>query len=225
MAVVLIPGFMLDRDLWHDVEPALAGFGPLIHSDPTQGASIADMARNTLGMAPARFALIGFSMGGYVAREMVYLAQDRVTHLVLIATSARGDDQVQQRRKAAVAGADPALFRGLSRASIRQSVHPDREQDADLIDRIHKMSVRLGGETFRRQALFQREGDAARLAEIRCPTLIVAGREDRLRSLDEAEELHRGVAGSQIEMLEAGHMIPMEAPQDLSDRLVRFLSD
>jgi len=51
MAVVLIPGFMLNRDLWSDIAPALVPFGPLIHSDPGAGNSIEDVARLTLQAA------------------------------------------------------------------------------------------------------------------------------------------------------------------------------
>ena len=79
MALVLIPGFMLNRDLWADMEPDLAPHGPLIHADPSVGDSIEAMASLTLEAAPERFALVGFSMGGYVARDMVRRAPERVT--------------------------------------------------------------------------------------------------------------------------------------------------
>lgn len=222
MAVVLIPGFMLDRDLWSDIAPALDAFGPLIHSDPGTGRSVEEMARLTLQAAPDRFILIGFSMGGYIARDIVRLAPARVSRLVLIATSSRGDSELQARRKSQAVGAPPATFGGVGRRSIRQSLAPDREHDEALIARIHAMSVRLGGETFGRQASFHRDGDTDRLADIRCPTLIVAGEQDRLRSLDEARELHDGIPGSKLVVLEAGHMIPLEAPDELVTVLLDF---
>lgn len=225
MAMVLVPGFMLDEDLWTDVAGGLARFGPLIHADPSRGGSIEEMACETLAIAPDRFDLAGFSMGGYVARAIQRRAPERVRRLVLIATSARGDSEVQARRKAAVAGADPAAFRGLSRSSIRISLAPDREGYTALVERIHAMSLRLGGETFRRQALFQRNGDLDRLSGIACPTLIVAGRKDRLRSLEEAREMQAAIPGAGLEIIEAGHMIPMEAPEALSAVLAGFLGD
>jgi predicted P-loop ATPase len=48
--------------------------------------------------------------------------------------------------------AAPKTFAGVNRRAIRQSLAPQREQDEQLVDRIHAMSVRLGGDTFRRQA-------------------------------------------------------------------------
>lgn len=225
MAIVLVPGFMLNHDLWSDIAPALTSFEPLIHSDPSAGNSIEDMARLTLRAAPSSFSLVGFSMGGYVAREIVRMAPERVSRLVLIATSSRGDNELQTRRKTQLLDTASRSFRGVSRKAIRQSLAPEHEQDTVLIDRIHTMSVQLGGETFRRQASFPRNGDTQRLTEIQCPTLIVAGRDDRLRSLAEADELHRGIVRSKFVVLDAGHMIPLEAPDELVGVLLDFLVD
>lgn len=221
MPIVLVPGFMLDRDLWSDVEAPLRPFGPLIHSDPTQGASFPEMAEATLRNAPDRFDLIGFSMGGYIAREMVRQAPERVMRLVLIATSSRGDGDIQASRKAIAATAE--TFRGIGRPAIRKSLSPEREKDADLVERIRQMSVRLGADTFRRQASIGRSGDTDQLGQIPCPTLIVAGSRDRLRSIDEAEELARGIPDAQMITFDTGHMIPLEAPSALAAAIVKFL--
>ncbi|MGD9509196.1 MAG: alpha/beta fold hydrolase [Geminicoccaceae bacterium] len=223
MAVVLIPGFMLNRDLWSGIMPALAPLGPLIHADPGLGSSIEDMARLTLHAAPSGFILVAFSMGGFVAREIARMAPERVSHLVLIATSSRGDNELQVQRKSEAAETASKAFGGVSRKSIRQSLAPARELDTALIERIHAMSVQLGGEIFRRQASLRREGDTERLADIQSPTLVIAGRYDRLRTLDEANELHRGIPRSKLVVLETGHMIPLEAPGELAGELLDFI--
>lgn len=51
---------------------------------------------------------------------------------------------------------------------------------------------------------------------IGCPTLIIAGSQDRLRSLEEAHEMHAAIPKAELEIIEAGHMIPLEAPRRLS---------
>lgn len=225
MAILLVPGFMLDADLWSDIAPDLEPFGPVIHADPAGAVSIEDMATRALSLAPETFVLVGFSMGGYVAREIQRRAPERVSKLVLIATSARGDSDLQTQRKSAAASADPAAFRGLSRQSIRRSLAPEREDDAVLVERIHAMSVRLGGRTFFAQALFRRGGDLDQLHSIDCPTLIVAGSKDRLRSLEEAEEMRHAIPDARMVVIDAGHMIPMETSTQLASVLRAFLSD
>jgi pimeloyl-ACP methyl ester carboxylesterase len=91
MALVLIPGFMLDGDMWASFEREMEDFHPVYHADLGQDDSIAGMARRVIAQAPDRFILIGFSLGGYVAREVVRQAPESVSALVLVATSARAD--------------------------------------------------------------------------------------------------------------------------------------
>ncbi|WP_113132435.1 alpha/beta fold hydrolase [Hyphomicrobiales bacterium] len=218
MAMLLVPGFMLDADLWRDVVPALSEFGPATYADLSQDSSIPAMARRALGEAPSKFVLVGFSMGGYVAREIVRQAADRVTALILIATSARGDSDVELQREKAIAGqTGSAVFKGLSRTAVVSSLHPDNAERVDIIARIQAAGQRLGGDVFRRQSMIDRRDERDDLKTIRCPTLVIAGEQDRLRSRTEALELHQGIAGSGFEIIEhTGHMVPMEAPQRLA---------
>lgn len=227
VAVLLVPGFMLDADLWRDVEGGLEAFGPILHADTTRDGSIADMARRALADAPASFILIGFSMGGYVAREIVRQAPDRVSALILIATSARGDTDVQLQRKAALAAQSPStVFGGLSKSAVVSSLHPDHAHDDKLIARIQAMGARLGGEVFRRQSLLERHDERGSLHTIHCPTLVIAGRQDKLRSLIEAKELLDGIPDADLVEIEgAGHMIPMEAPEGVIVMISSWLEE
>lgn len=224
MNFVLVPGFMTDEDLWADVMGTLEALGPVFHADTTRDASIEDMARRLLAEAPPRFVLIGFSMGGYVAREAARLAPERVSRLVLIATSARGDNQIQVRRKAAAEQARATTFKGLSRSAALAALRPGTD-DAAAIQRVRSMSERLGAEVFRRQSMIVRRGDLDRLAEIDCPTLVIAAAEDQLRTQDEARELQAGIPGSRLIVIAGtGHMIPIEAPAELARALNAWLA-
>jgi pimeloyl-ACP methyl ester carboxylesterase len=224
MDLVLLPGFMTDNSLWDDVLPALERLGHVHFGDLTKDDSIAGMARRVLGAAPDSFVLIGFSMGGYVAREVVRTAPDRVEALVLAATSARADTPDQARRKAAASENVMRLgFEGLSRKAVVASLHPARASDNGLIERIRGMGDRLGGDVFLRQARQARASDLDRLDQIRCPTLIVAAAQDTLRSLEEARELHAGIPGSVLTVIEgSGHMLPVEEPVALMNAIAAW---
>lgn len=225
MALLLVPGYMLDETLWGDMRDRLAPFGPLAHADLRHDSTLEAMARRALASAPPTFILIGFSLGGYVAREIVRQAPERVRALVLIATSTRPDSPALRQSKGAVAKAAPSVsFSGLSRTAIASSLHPRERDNAEMIERVRMMGVRLGGETFRRQSMLERPGDLHLLDQIQCPTLVVAAGHDRLRSLEESQELHAGIAGSDFAVVEdSGHMIPLEAPQALLDVVVPWL--
>jgi pimeloyl-ACP methyl ester carboxylesterase len=227
MTLVLVPGFMTDPDLWRDVEGGLRGLGPTFHADLSRDGSIPAMAQRALADAPGSFILIGFSMGGYVAREMARMAPDRVQALVLIATSARGETALQAKRKAATAAmvaASPAV--SLSRSSIALSLHPDRAGDQALVERIQAMGARLGPEVLHSQLMLDRPADLDRLHEVRCRTLVLAGAQDRLRSLVEATELSHGILGATLRVIEGtGHMIPMECPAQLVEDILSWLGN
>ncbi len=225
MGVVLLPGFMLDAGMWDELAPLLAPLGPVHHGDLFQDGTLPAMAARVLAGAPDRFVLVGFSMGGFVAREVARMAPGRVRALVLVATSARGDSAAQQARRQAVAGrpADQA-FRGMSRAAIARGLHPGRAGDAALVDRLRAMGDRLGAEVFLRQTLLPRPPFDDRLGEIACPTLVVAAAQDALRSVEEAREIADGIPGARLVVIEgSGHMIPVEAPAALA-RLILDLA-
>jgi pimeloyl-ACP methyl ester carboxylesterase len=224
MPMVLVPGFMLDRDLWTDLLPFLPAQPHF--ADIDTGGSIDAMARAVLETAPPVFILLGFSMGGYVARAIAYLAPERVTALILVATSARPDQPalVQQRVTAARQMAGPH-FPGLSKASIRASLHAGRAGDTGMIDRVRSMGARLGSDVFARQSAVVRAGDINRLGEITCPTLVIAADGDQLRSVDEAREQADGIPGASLAVIkQSGHMIPLEAPQVLGGVIAQWLA-
>ncbi|MGX9964163.1 alpha/beta fold hydrolase [Roseomonas sp. F4] len=226
MSLVLLPGFMLDAGLWDDIAPLLAPLGPIHHGDLFRDDTLEGMARRVLADAPARFVLVGFSMGGFVAREVARMAPERVQALVLVATSARGDSASQRARRQAVAGRPAeAAFRGMSRTAIARGLHPSRAGDTALVDRLRGMGDRLGGEVFLRQTLLPRPVFDDRLGEIACPTLVIAAAQDALRSLAEAEELRDGIPGATLRVIEgSGHMLPVEVPEELAGIILDFVA-
>jgi len=212
--VVFLPGFMCDEDLWADINPGPAGLGVPHFGDYGAGDTLSEMAANVLKDAPERFSLIGFSLGGYVAREMVLQEPERVEALVLMGTSARGDALDQTRKKEGMAKfIRRSEFRGLSRLACKTSLHPERMDNDDLLDRIQAMALRVGKDAFIRQLLLFRSSSHGRLEEILKPTLVIAARQDQLRSIEEADELVAGIPGAKLAIIEnCGHMIPMEQP-------------
>lgn len=223
--ILFLPGFMCDLHLWDDIRPGMEKVGALHFGDLTRDRSFEAMAERVLSEAPQSFALVGFSMGGFVAREIALMAPERVERLALLNTSARGDSPERAERKAGLAkAAEGRGFRGLSRHSILSSLHPDRRADNDLVDRIREMANRIGKEGFVNQIGVTRKDGHDRLGAIVCPTLVVWCRQDELRSLDEARELADGIPGARLEIVEeCGHMLPLEAPDQTWDLLKTWL--
>nr|WP_234782581.1 alpha/beta hydrolase [Sphingopyxis macrogoltabida] len=197
---------MLDADLWSEMRAALADFGRAIDIDTAMDSTIDGIAARALRVTNGPALVIGFSMGGYVARQIAYKAPHRICGLALVATSSRGSESLPSPPLR------PGTFRELSRAAVARSLHPDHRSEA-LIVRVQDMSRRLGGEVFARQTQFHRDDDTARLGEITCPTLVVAAAQDELRTIDESRTLHEHIPGSLLTVIEhSGHLIPLEQP-------------
>lgn len=214
--LVLLPGVMCDAGLWQRMLPELEQLGPLIYGDLSQGRSITEMADAVLAACPPRFTLVGFSMGGYVAREILRRVPQRVQSLVLIATSSAADSEAMAEFKQAVAEnlqRASGTFHGIGQRAIAQSLSRDHQSDPQLQQAILDMSVRLGRETFIRQLRMPRSSDTDLLSAIRCPTLVIAAADDRMRTLEESRQLAAAIPASRLEVVEnSGHMLPLEQP-------------
>jgi pimeloyl-ACP methyl ester carboxylesterase len=215
---------MCDADLWADMAPGLGVSGPLHHGNVYEDDTLEGMARRVLEDAPERFVLIGFSMGGFVARVLALMAPERVIGVAFIASSARGySDEETARRKAGYRPGDrPPRAAGVVSAAM--GLHPDRERDPVLLDRLRGMQRRLGPEVRKRQAALVRRDGYADLERITCPALVVACRQDRLRTFAETERMARHLPKASFEVIEdCGHMAPLERPHELAGLLVDWL--
>jgi len=214
--LVLLPGFMLDETLWDEVVPLLQWEAPVHRLPLGPGTTTEEIARSVAAAAPERFVLVGFSLGGYIARKVAELFPERVVALVLVASSLESDTPERAKAKQdAIRALDPSTFRGLSTGSIAQSLHPDRRGDRELVTRIREMGRRLGYEAMVVQSGLQRDGIAA--ASLRCPTLVIGAGQDSLRSMQETKELAEAIPGAILKMIEqSGHMLPLEQPNLLA---------
>ncbi len=61
------------------------------------------------------------------------------------------------------------------------------------------------------------------LPQIRCPTMVVAGRHDTVRPYAGTAELAKRIPGARFELIEAGHFMPTQGPEPLVALLEEFL--
>jgi len=227
MAMVLLPGVMCDAGLWQAMATDLAPFGPLIYGDLTRESQLKAMATSVLRQAPERFTLVGFSMGGYVAREMIRQAPERVEKLILIATSSEADSAELRAFKAATARSlqsTSGAFRGLGQKSIALSLSKKQANNERLKTQIFQMSLRMGKEAYCRQLVMARNSDTDLLSQIACPTLIIAAAEDRMRSIQESQTLYERIPHAELDIIaDSGHMLPLEQPAALAEVMTCWL--
>lgn len=223
--LVLLPGFMCDHDLWTDMVPDLEAVATLHYGNVYEDTSLEGMARRVLDSSPERFVLVGFSMGGFVARVLTLMAPERVSGVAFVASSARGYSAEETARRQAGYQPGDRPPRKAGEESVARGLHPAREADPVLLDRLRSMQRRLGREVRARQAQLVRNDGYADLERIACPSLVVACRQDRLRRFDETERMAQHLPNARFAILEeCGHMAPLERPRELATLLIDWMT-
>lgn len=224
--LVLLPGLLNDADLFRDQIAALSDIAECRVGDLTRGGTLEDLAKSVLAAAPKTFALAGFSLGGYVAQEIVRLAPDRVSRLALLDTSFRADtpERVVERRALDKAARIPGRFHGFGDRLLATYLHPAHLDDAEIIARIRGMTERLGPEVFIRQNALERKDGSASLRRFPGPLLILCGDSDAVTP----PVIHRDMAAlnpnAQLVIVPtSGHMTPLEQPRAISHALRKWL--
>jgi pimeloyl-ACP methyl ester carboxylesterase len=229
--VLMLPGLLCDDAVWTQQCAALPGHRCVV---PDYGAndSIAGMAQQVLTEAPAEhFSLIGHSMGGRVALEIMRLAPKRVQRLALldtgidaIAPGAAGDTE----RAGRMALLDKARSEGMGamgRQWARGMVHPG-VLATPLFEQIIAMIERKTPAIFEAQihALLGRPDARAVLQGVACDTLLLCGRQDVWSPLARHEQMLALRPASRLVVVEdCGHMSTMEQPQAVSAALRSWL--
>lgn len=223
---VLVPGLNCSARIFAEQIPALWRLGSVTISDHTRGDSIAAIARSILTVAPPRFTLVGFSMGGYIGFEMLRQAPQRVAGLALLDTSARPDSPAQTAfRNQRIEMAQSGRFDEVIERQFAALVHRSRRDDKSLYAIHRAMAQELGADIFVRhqRAIIQRADSRPDLAGVRCPALVLVGDSDQIAPPDAAEEMAAGMeAARHVVVPDCGHLSLIERPEIVSQALVEW---
>ena len=230
--VVLLPGMMCDERLFAfqaerlKQEPS----GPfhviiprLDHAESVQG-----LAASILAETPSSFALCGLSMGGIVAMEMMAQAPYRIERLALmdtnpLAETAEGTVKRNRQIKDVQAGG----LKQMMAEEMKPHYLADSPNKQAHLDLCMDMALKLGKEVFVAQSLALRDrlDQTQTLRAVRCPTLILHGKEDRLCPPERHHLMQDLIPHARlVEVDGAGHLPPIEMPDDVTAHLCRWLN-
>jgi len=241
-AVILLPGLGGDHFLWHRQIPALASHFRVLALDnrgagqsdaPDVPYSIEQMADDVAGLLDAlgiaRAHLIGASMGGFIVQMFALRHPHRLHRLILCCTSFGGPNVAPMPSESLAVftqrTGDPEtdLRRGWAVSVTERFLreHPEALEEYVAWRVAHPQPLHA----YQRQlAAAMAFNLAARVHEIRAPTLIAHGVEDRVVPVENARRLHARIPHSRLVLFpEAGHLFFIEQAEAFNPVAIAFL--
>jgi 3-oxoadipate enol-lactonase len=242
MPIVFVHGFPFHGSMWdaqaaalpgwQAVVPDLRGFGRSGRGaldDWTMDTFADDLAAliGVVGLGPV--VMCGLSMGGYVAFAFWRRYRDLCQALVLADTRAEADTEAGRASRRAMA--DRVLAEGTG--FVADDMLPrllsgrTRRERPEVVARVRAMIEGTSAETIARaqRAMAVRPDSRRDLGGIDVPVLVVAGEEDAIVPVAEAEVMATAIPGARLELVpDAGHLAPMEDPPAFNRVLAGWLA-
>ena len=249
LPLVLLHAFPLDHRMWQRVLPLAdhlrliipdqRGFGGSVGDDDStaEPASIGQLAEDVVGLLDALHVsepavIAGVSMGGYVAQQVAARHPDRVHSLILCDTKFAADTSEARAGRADLAArvgrvgqrilAEAMIPNLLAKAPTVES--PSKRNAVEQL--LHEMITRQPVATIQAAlaALGQRPDMTAAMQQCDRPVLLICGAEDTITPpavMQAMEELLP--QGRLLVVPEAGHLVPLEAPEIFCEAVLAFL--
>ena len=231
-----------DLSMWDDQIAALSGSFTVLRYDarghggsgvPPGPYRFADMVADVLGLLDAlqveRTHFCGLSMGGMIGQYLALMAPRRVDRLVLCSTSSGHDNPEalaklwdQRLAQAATEGMEAMVEPTLGRWFTEPFLLGEKATMARVGALVAATPV-AGYEACGR--MIPTLDTAARLGEIKAPTLVLVGDQDGGTPPAMAETIARGIPGARLEVIpQASHLLNVEQADLFNALLLAFLS-
>jgi pimeloyl-ACP methyl ester carboxylesterase len=225
--ILLLPGLLNDASVFTDQIAALSTVATVEVGDLSIADSIPEMASSILELAPARhLVLLGLSLGGYVAFEIMRQAPERVGGLVLLDTTARPDSPEASAKREALIQLAATDLDAVTEQLLPLLSHPDLMNLPSVRGVIQSMATGMGKEVFARQqrAIMGRPDSRPTLKTIACPTLVICGEDDLITPPELAKEIADGIKHAKLEIIaQCGHLSTLDQPEIVCDLLLDWL--
>jgi pimeloyl-ACP methyl ester carboxylesterase len=221
--LVLLPGMNCSASLWAGLNlgPSVT---PLL-TEPTPEAQVTRL----LDELPRRFSLAGLSLGAIVAMALIRTAPERVSRLCLLSSNPYAPTQAQrsawlQQRSRLASG---STARELQAELLTVLLSPEAQARMEIVNATLAMADEIGEDILDAQLQLQatRVDERPQLGRIRCPVLVVAAHLDALCGVERHREIQALIDDAELVVLEgAGHLSPLEVPQDLTRYIEAWLA-
>ncbi len=234
-ALVLLHGYPLDHHLWDEILPLLEedfdlivpdlrGFGESTMTDApiTMDDYASDIARLLDMLGIQKTAIVGHSMGGYVALAFAKLYPKRVRGLGLVSSQVLADppDRKEGRYKSAADVEQNGIGGVVEAMTTKFTSDPRLQAFARASMEAQKPAAYIGA----LKAMAERMDSTSLLPTFTFPVVLVHGNADVLIPVDRAREVKAAIPNAYLEEIDgAGHMPMMEAKEKTAEALKHLI--
>ncbi|MEM5503010.1 alpha/beta fold hydrolase [Ahrensia kielensis] len=227
--LVFLPGMMCDERLFAPQVEAFRGQYDIVIPKLCE-TSIEEMARNVLSsISTQKFNLVGLSMGGIVAMEIMRQASHRILRLALLDTNHLADaSENYANRNRQIKDIQNGKLRDVIVTEMKPHYLAEKNMgNKALLSVLIEMAMDVGGEVFIAQstALRDRRSQIETLKAVHQPTLILCGDEDALCPPERHQQMATLISnGQMLSIKNAGHISTLEAPEEVNQWLMKWVS-
>lgn len=217
--LVLLPALMADTRLYSAQVEAFNSLSLNIQSFVNKNYNnIQEFAKHVIDNTPDEFTLIGTSMGGYVAMEIMRQNPKKIKKLCLIGTNYRADSENKRVERLNIIqelqNTEDSNFIGINNKTIASYIYEITPKKDALI---RAMVKDLGRRVFitQQEMILSRpsyEEDFKNYPH----TLFIVGEHDPITPLDLMEEMCRVADGKMVVLKNCGHLAPIDKPLEVS---------
>ena len=240
--VVLLHPFPVSHEFWFPLLPMLSSRYRVLlpdlraHGRSSIGEGAATMTKHAEDLRQllktesiSKAVFVGVSIGGYILFEFWRRFREQVTAFVLANTRATADNEEGRTRRLKsiedVQNHGPA---GFLDAQIQNLIgETTRKNRPDIAAEARRMMNSMRAENIAavQRGMAERPDSVATLKNVTVPTLVIAGSEDAVSPLSDAELMRSNIPNTQLEIIDrAGHYAAFEYPQ-ITGRMIRQFLD
>jgi 3-oxoadipate enol-lactonase len=234
MPMVLLHGYPLDHSIWEPVVPLLENDFDLILPDlrgfggsdvPTGTGRMADFAADITALLGSlniwQAAIVGHSMGGYVALAFVRAHPQRTLGVGLVASQVLAD--TPEKKAGRYQEAEHILSHGVQDVADGMPVKLTAKSDLQAWLKALILRQHPDGLAGALRAMAERPDSSSLLPGSDFPVVLIHGTADGLIPIERARSVKTAMSQTHLtEVPDVGHMPMMEAPEPTAEALKEF---
>ncbi|MED7789617.1 alpha/beta hydrolase, partial [Francisella sp. 19X1-34] len=227
--IIFLPGTLCDQRLFKHQLEYFSKYRDVYVANFNSCKTIKEMAEEVLKLTDRCFDLVGLSMGGIVAFEVIRQNSNLVKSLVLLDTNYAGETDVNRHNRQKQLS-QAQHDEGFNYLKLIEDLYPkyvakknieNKQLYLDVINMARDGTLKA----FMNQwnALMTRPDSLRTLTEIRCPTLIICGEEDMLIPVEKHKFMNEQIKDSDLVILkECGHLSTLESPLEVNQTIQKW---